>query len=102
MASQKKSGSMPRAEAQFVLTWQTAPTRHSIPPGWPRSSFLAAVAHFTKALRATTLKAMQAYNRVLLRVLLFALLGMVFEVFFTDLGALLHGKIGRGPATRRC
>jgi hypothetical protein len=38
---------------------------------------------------------MRAYKRALLRVLLFALLGLVFEVFFTDLGALLHGKIGR-------
>jgi hypothetical protein len=38
---------------------------------------------------------MQTYKRVLLRVLLFALLGLVFEVFFTDLGALVHGKIGR-------
>ena len=38
---------------------------------------------------------MQTYKRMLLRVLLFALLGLVFEVFFTDLGALLHGKIGR-------
>jgi len=38
---------------------------------------------------------MQAYKRVLLRVLLFALLGLLFEVFFTDLGAMLRGKIGR-------
>ena len=37
---------------------------------------------------------MQAYKRVLLRVLLFALLGLVFEVLFTDLGAMLQGKIG--------
>ena len=42
---------------------------------------------------------MQAYKRLLLRVLLFALLGLVFEVFFTDLGALLHGKIGRNGNT---
>ena len=38
---------------------------------------------------------MQAYKRALLRVLLFALLGLVFEVFFTDLGAMLRGRIGR-------
>jgi len=38
---------------------------------------------------------MQVYKRMLLRVLLFALLGLVFEVFFTDLGAMLRGKIGR-------
>ena len=38
---------------------------------------------------------MRACKRVLLRVVLFALLGLVFEVFFTDLGALVHGKIGR-------
>jgi uncharacterized membrane protein len=42
---------------------------------------------------------MQVYKRVLLRVLLFALLGLVFEVFSTDLGALLHGKIGRNGNT---
>ena len=42
---------------------------------------------------------MQAYKRALLRVLIFALLGLVFEVFFTDLGALLHGKIGRNGNT---
>jgi len=42
---------------------------------------------------------MLAYKRVLLRVLLFALLGLVFEVFFTDLGALVHGKIGRNGNT---
>jgi hypothetical protein len=38
---------------------------------------------------------MRAYKHMLLRVLLFALLGLVFEVFFTDLGALLRGEIGR-------
>jgi len=42
---------------------------------------------------------MQTYKRMLLRVLLFALLGLVFEVFFTDLGALLRGKIGRNGNT---
>jgi hypothetical protein len=42
---------------------------------------------------------MQTYRRALLRVVLFALLGLVFEVFFTDLGALLHGKIGRNGNT---
>jgi hypothetical protein len=42
---------------------------------------------------------LKAYKRALLRVLLFALLGLVFEVFFTDLGALLHGKIGRNGNT---
>jgi uncharacterized membrane protein len=36
---------------------------------------------------------------MLLRVLLFALLGLVFEVFFTDLGAMLRGKIGRNGNT---
>ena len=38
---------------------------------------------------------MQAYKRTLLRVLLFALLGLVFEVFATDLSAMLRGRIGR-------
>jgi hypothetical protein len=38
---------------------------------------------------------MLSYKRVLLRVLLFALFGLVFEVFFTDLGAILRGRIGR-------
>jgi hypothetical protein len=42
---------------------------------------------------------LKAYRRALLRVLLFALLGLVFEVFFTDLGALLRGKIGRNGNT---
>jgi hypothetical protein len=42
---------------------------------------------------------MQTFKRVLLRVLLFALLGLLFEVFFTDLGALLRGKIGRNGNT---
>src|ERR1039457_1162514 len=42
---------------------------------------------------------LKAYKRALLRVLLFALLGLVFEVFFTDLGALLRGKIGRNGNT---
>jgi hypothetical protein len=42
---------------------------------------------------------MQSYKRALLRVLLFALLGLVFEVFFTDLGAVLRGKIGRNGNT---
>ena len=42
---------------------------------------------------------MEAKKRALLRVVLFALLGLVFEVFFTDLGALLHGKIGRNGNT---
>ena len=42
---------------------------------------------------------MRTYKRMLLRVLLFALLGLVFEVFFTDLGALLRGKIGRNGNT---
>jgi len=37
----------------------------------------------------------QNYKRVLLRVLLFALFGLVFEVCFTDLGAMLQGRIGR-------
>jgi uncharacterized membrane protein len=34
-------------------------------------------------------------KRTLLRVLIFALLGLLFEVFFTDLGAMAQGKIGR-------
>ncbi|MBW7865857.1 MAG: hypothetical protein GX580_11675 [Candidatus Hydrogenedens sp.] len=38
---------------------------------------------------------MRDWKRMLLRVLLFALLGLLFEVFFTDLGAMLRGKIGR-------
>src|ERR1039458_5496843 len=42
---------------------------------------------------------LQAFRRMLLRVLLFALLGLVFEVFFTDLGAILRGKIGRNGNT---
>jgi hypothetical protein len=42
---------------------------------------------------------LKAYKRTLLRVLLFALLGLVFEVFFTDLGAMLRGKIGRNGNT---
>jgi uncharacterized membrane protein len=36
---------------------------------------------------------------LLLRVLLFALLGLVFEVCFTDLGAMLQGRIGRNGNT---
>jgi hypothetical protein len=42
---------------------------------------------------------LKAYTRALLRVFLFALLGLVFEVCFTDLGAMLRGNIGRNGNT---